>query len=118
MSRRASVLVTANFQHNLDNIRLFLEEREAPQAFEDLVIPNLQTFPQIGFDLLSRAPESTQGLSRVRALQRRLGSDTSLREYVAGDYLVLYALHGDRIHLLSIKHHRQLSFDLRALWRR
>lgn len=32
--------------------------------------------------------------------------------------LLLYALTDDRIHLLAIKHHRQLSFDLKGLWHR
>jgi hypothetical protein len=31
-------------------------------------------------------------------------------------YLVLYAQIGEHIHLLSIKHHRQLSFDFEAHW--
>jgi hypothetical protein len=28
---------------------------------------------------------------------------------------LLYALSGERIHILAIKHHRQASFDLRDL---
>ena len=30
------------------------------------------------------------------------------------DYLVLYLIRGDRVVFLSIKHHRQLSFDLKG----
>lgn len=36
---------------------------------------------------------------------------TSLREYVMTDYLVLYLQVEATVYLLSIKHHRQLSFD-------
>ncbi|WP_437615902.1 type II toxin-antitoxin system RelE/ParE family toxin [Sorangium sp. So ce834] len=125
MSRRAAVRVTENFERNLDDIRRFLEEAELSSAFGDLldllfgdVIPSLEVSPQIGFDFLARAPQSVEADARIQALRRRLGPDSSLREYIVGDYLLLYALGGERIHLLAIKHHRQLSFDLRALWRR
>jgi hypothetical protein len=33
-----------------------------------------------------------------------------------GHYLVLYAQIDGNIHLLSIKHHRKLSFDFEAHW--
>ena len=39
-----------------------------------------------------------------------------LREYISGDYLMLYAVRGDDLYLLSIKHQRQLSFDLKEHW--
>jgi len=40
-----------------------------------------------------------------------------LREYVLKDYLLLYALiDGATIILLSIRHHRQLSFDFEGHW--
>ncbi|WP_437640698.1 type II toxin-antitoxin system RelE/ParE family toxin [Sorangium sp. So ce854] len=98
MNRRAIVRVTENFERNPNEIRRFLEE--------------------IGFDFLARAPQSAEVDARVLALKRRLGPEASLREYIAGDYLLLYTLGGERIHLLAIKHHRQLSFDLQSLWRR
>jgi len=41
-----------------------------------------------------------------------------LREYLFADYLVLYAQFSEAIHLLSSKHHRQLSFDFQARWPR
>jgi len=125
MSRRATVRLTENFQRNLEDVRRFLEEGAASSAFHDLldvlfdeVIPNLERFPEIGFDFLARVPHSRQALGRVDALRRRLGPCLSLREYIAGDYLLLYALSGERIHILAIKHHRQASFDLRILLRR
>jgi hypothetical protein len=39
-----------------------------------------------------------------------------VREYVAGDYLNLYVVIERVVYLLSIKHHRQLSFDFDRFW--
>jgi len=124
MSRR-TVRVTRNFDKNLADIRRFLEEQEAPQEFQSLLeqlfetmIQNLERFPELGVDFLVKVPQSTEGLMRLETLKQHLGKGTSLREYISGDYLVLYALRGDNIYLLSIKHHRQLSFDLKEHWGR
>lgn len=122
---RRTVRITRNFDKNLAGIRRFLEEQEAPREFQSVleqlfgtVIPNLERFPEMGVDFLAKVPQSTEGLMRLETLKRRLGKNTSLREYISGDYLVLYALRGDNIYLLSIKHHRQLSFDLKEHWGR
>ena len=124
MTRR-TVRITRNFDKNLADIRRFLEEQEAPREFQSLleqlfetVIPNLERFPGMGVDFLAKVPQSTEGLMRLETLKQRLGRNTSLREYISGDYLVLYALRGDSLYLLSIKHHRQLSFDLKEHWGR
>ena len=120
---RLTVHITQNFDQNLESIRLFLEEQEVPHAFHALlkqifetIIPNVERFPGIGVNFLARQPESVEGLARLQALQARLDANTELREYISGDYLLLYAVRGNDIHLLSIKHHRQLSFDLREHW--
>ena len=124
MSRRRTVRITNNFDKNLADIRRFLEEQAVPREFQSLleqlfetVIPNLERFPEMGVDFLAKAPQSTEGLMRLEILKQRLGKNTSLREYISGDYLALYALRGDNIYLLSIKHHRQLSFNLKEHWR-
>ena len=124
MSRR-TVRITRNFDKNLVDTRRFLEEQEAPREFQflleqlfDTVIPNLERFPEMGVDFLARASQSTEGMMRLETLKQHLGKNTSLREYISGDYLVLYALRGNNIYLLSIKHHRQLSFDLKEHWGR
>jgi hypothetical protein len=123
--RRRTVRVTRNFDKNLADIRRFLDEQEAPREFQSLleqlfetVIPNLERFPEMGVDFLAKVPQSTEGLMRLEKLKQCLGKNTSLREYISGDYLMLYALRGDNIYLLSIKHHRQLSFDLKEHWGR
>ncbi len=123
MSRR-TVRITQNFDKNLADIRRFLEEQQAPRTFQllieelfETVIPNLERFPEMGVDFLARAPQSAEGMMRLVTLKQRLGRNVSLREYISGDYLMLYALRGDNIYLLSIKHHRQLSFNLKEHWR-
>ncbi len=117
MSRR-TVRITRNFDKNLADIRRFLEEQQAPRTFQllveelfETVIPNLERFPEMGVDFLARAPQSVEGTMRLETLKQRLGRNAGLREYISGDYLMLYALRGDNIYLLSIKHQRQLSFN-------
>lgn len=46
-----------------------------------------------------------------------LDEGMEVREYIAGDYVVPYAVNKTSIFPLSIKHHRQLSFDLRTFWK-
>ena len=46
----------------------------------------------------------------------RLAKSDDLREYIVDDYLLLYLLRGNQLVFLSIKHHRQLSFDLKRFW--
>jgi hypothetical protein len=51
----------------------------------------------------------------IERLKARIGRG-EIREYLTGDYLILYALIGDAVYLLSIRHHRQLSFDIERFW--
>jgi hypothetical protein len=50
------------------------------------------------------------------------GAPDALREYLHGDYLMLYTVMdaspetNASVYLLSIRHHRQLSFDFARLW--
>lgn len=120
----ARVRFTANFEANLDSIRDFLCVVAAPAEFErllsrlfDEIIPNLARFPDLGRDFAARAPQSTEGAAALAALRRKASRDTTLREYITDDYLLLYAVRDDTEFLLSIRHHRQLSFDLRGHWR-
>jgi len=117
------VRVTGNFQRNLEMIREFLIEQESEAGFDSLiaqlfqdVIPNLERFPDMGRDFLARNPLSVEGRAKRHALKVRSGRNTAIREYIAGDYLLLYAVRDPVVFLLSIRHHRQLSFDLRTHW--
>ncbi len=118
-----AVKLTANFECNLADIETFLTDAQAPQSYDDLldsllhtVIPNLERFPGLGRPFFNRAIGSAEAANAVAALKARLAaalgsSAASLREYVMDNYLALYVQMGDSIFLLSIKHHRQLSFD-------
>ena len=119
---RVSVRIAANFERNLESIEAFLAEAGAPQAYDALlialahtVIPNLERYPRMGRLFLERMPQSMEAQQRMQALKKRTDAG-ELREYLSGDYLMLYALIGTRVNLLAIKHHRQLSFDLGAHW--
>ncbi len=127
MVRTPIVKLTANFERNLADIEQFLTEAEAPQAFDSLldelletVIPNLERFPGMGRPFLNRAVgsvEATNALTALRAkLQTLLADSNALREYVMDHYLVLYAQTEGAVYLLSIKHHRQVSFDFASHW--
>ena len=117
---KAVLRFTANFAANLAQIASCWRERDARQAYVDLldelgatVIGNLERHPRIGRRFLARAVHSLEGQAQLAALLKRFGA-VEIREYLAGDYLLLYAVSAEgvagksasTIHLLSIKHHR------------
>jgi hypothetical protein len=121
------VELTASFLERLDAIESFLVEADAGFAFDKLlaelratVIPNLRRFPRIGRRYLANPPQSAEALAQLAALPA--GAPDALREYLHGDYLMLYTLVDAAaaatatVYLLSIRHHRQLSFDFAKLW--
>lgn len=122
MAKTVVVKLTANFEHTLQAIEAFLIEAEAAQAYGalldellDTIIPNLERFPDIGRRFLARPARSVEVANGTKRLRKKLHGG-ELREYVLTDYLLLYARYEDVIYLLSIKHHRQLSFDFDHLW--
>ena len=123
--KRYRVELTASFLERLDTIEAFLAEADAGFAYDTLlaelraaVIPNLQRFPRIGRRYLDNPPQSAEALAQLAALPA--GAPDALREYLHGDYLLLYtAMEADAtVVLLSIRHHRELSFDFARLWPR
>jgi plasmid stabilization system protein ParE len=121
------VELTANFLACLEAIEAFLLEADAGVAFDHLlaelratVIPNLRRFPRIGRRYLDNPPQSAEALAQLAALPA--GAPDALRNYPHGDYLLLYtvveasASTNATVYLLSIQHHRQLSFDFARLW--
>ncbi len=121
-----AVKLTSSFERNLDDIERFLEENEATSGFDllldelaDTVVPNLETFPKMGRPFLDRPTLSLEARNRVEKLRARLddlSSGSDIREYVLSRYLVLYAIIDTTVYLLSIRHHRQLSFDFDDHW--
>lgn len=126
MSKRCKVQLARNFEANLEAVELFLAENGNPEAFDSLlttlaetVIPNLERFPAMGRPVLERPVRSVEVANSSEAVQRALtgiSTRAELREYLLAHYLLLYALDGEQLTLLSIRHHRQLSFDLPAMW--
>lgn len=121
------VELAASFLERLDAIEAFLVEADASPAFDGLlaelratVIPNLRRFPRIGRRYLAHPPQSAEALAQLAALPA--GAPDALREYPHGEYLMLYTAVGASpkgttcATLLSIRHHRQLSFDFARLW--
>lgn len=111
--RQVTVKITANFEANLDAVRTFLVDSDASIAFGrlldellDAVIPNLKRFSQLGRPFLSRPALSVEAGEKARKLKVRVG-DGDLREYLAGEYVILYAVIDQTVYLLSIKHQRQ-----------
>lgn len=126
----AAVRLTANFESNLAQIAAFWAERQAPQAYAqlldelgDTVIANLEHHPRIGRNFFARTAQSVEVRTRVAALLQRLGG-VEVREYLSGDYLLLYCIVAKgsaskprlTVYLLAIRHHRQLSFDFEGFW--
>jgi hypothetical protein len=127
-SRKQSIVVrfTANFEANLTSIEAFLTEGQLAQGYDllldelgEVVLPNIERFPALGRPFLVHVPQSAEALAiadRLRAALARLAEDAELREYVMHDYVILYALIRDCAYMLSIRHQRQLSFDLGKFW--
>lgn len=121
------VELTASFLPRLDVIEALLVEADAGFALDDLlaelratVIPNLRRFPRLGRRYLAHPPQSAEAMALLAALPA--GAPDALREYLHGDYLMLYTVVDASpqanacVYLLSIRHHRQLSFDFAKLW--
>jgi len=115
---------TENFSTNLTDIEAFLGA-EGRTAFQRLLnrlfdetIPTLCRFPGSGRSFLDRTIKSSKAEALTRNLRRLLKKGDSLREFIMDDHLVLYLTRQDRIVFLAIKHHRQLSFDLKHFWQR
>jgi ParE toxin of type II toxin-antitoxin system, parDE len=122
MKRVRALRLTAGFEANLAEIEAFLSELGNGIGFDALLaeletelIPNLEHFPRLGRSFLDRVPASAEGYLKLESLRRRVqGRD--LREYLQDDYLILYLDDGKTIHLLSIRHHRKLSYNLTSHW--
>ena len=121
------VELTDSFLQRLDAVEAFLLEADAGFAFDALladlratVIPNLRRFPRMGRRYLANPPQSAEALAQLAALPA--GAPDALREYLHGDYLLLYTVVDASpnakaaVYLLSIRHHRELSFDFTRLW--
>lgn len=124
MAKKITVKLSANFERNLEAIESLLVEADAAQVYDrllddlaDALILNLEKFSALGRLFFERAVCSVEVTNALAQLQPKLGAG-ELREYLFANYLLLYVQFGEVIHLLSIKHHRQLSFNFESLWTR
>ncbi len=103
---------TVNFARNLEGLRDFHSEH--PAAFEravaklqDEVLPLLRKQPNLG-RLYQRNPTAPPIVERVK---ERLGGGV-LREFLVGEYVVLYLVGKKQLALISIRHQRELEFNV------
>ena len=117
------VELTASFLERLESIEAFLREADALQAYDallaalrDTVIPHLRRFPRMGRHYLDQPPQSAEAIAQLGRLPA--GAAVGLRVLGSGGCLILYAekKKSATVYLLSIRHHRQLSFDFARLW--
>jgi plasmid stabilization system protein ParE len=117
------VELTAWFLERLESIEALLQDADAPHAYDallaalrDTVIPNLRRFPRMGRRYLDQPPQSAEAIAQIGLLP--VGATDALRLLGSGDCLILYAEQQESttVHLLSIRHHRQLSFDFARMW--
>ena len=121
-----AVKLTANFERTLEEIGEFLVDGEASPVYDVLlndlletVVPNLERFPAMGRSFMDRPLGCVETSNAIDALQGKLvkiDRHAEIRELMLPHYLLLYACSGTVIFLLAIAHHRQLSFDFKALW--
>ena len=115
--------VSANFERNLESIRCYWHDERRPERFEvlldlvfDEIAPNLVSYPLMGRDLLARLPDSLEADRLRKQLATLVPANAGVREYISPEYLVLYLLESEKVTLLAIRHHAQLSFDLKGLY--
>ena len=122
MAAKARLFFTENFTANLHEIQSFLSvegqsafQRLLKGVFDDLC-PQVSRFPLSGRSFIAHHAGSAEAEQLLERVQDRLRTGDDLREFVVDDYVVLYLVRRTRIYFIAIKHHRQLSFDLRRFW--
>jgi plasmid stabilization system protein ParE len=86
VAKKPLVKLTAHFEKNLGEIERFLNEGEAPQAYDALlgelletVIPNLERFPGMGRPFMLRLPGSVEATNDLATLRGKLSALTADR---------------------------------------
>lgn len=119
MNQDVHVRITENFTDNLDQLQAYFDEVDEPQVFVmvvelvfEKIIPNLKQFPKIGVDFLQKVPNSIEALQVYEQIIEKLDNSLGVREYIFGDFSILYVLNVKEIFLISIKHHREMTYDV------
>ncbi len=124
--RRVSAQVGAapHFAHCLLAVHAFMVEQDAASATARLAqlkrdLREMKTLlvwsPASGRPARFLKPNSAQASLRLAAVQQLAQSAglPQLREFVIGSHVVLYAHSDTEVLLLSLKHHRQLTYITR-----
>ena len=108
------VVLGAAYEHRLDEAVAYLLGVGADAAAQALLdhsydaLPKLLAqAPRIGREFVVHDPEAPEVRAAWATVRELLGDDIELREYIGEDYLALYAIHRDCIHLLTLRHQRQ-----------
>lgn len=111
------VVIYPAFEQALSAAQDFLIQNDALPAAQRLLdgaldeLPELLAqFPRMGREFLARNPETPQVAAVQGQARALLDTDIELREFIMDDYLVLYAIKGQTVSLLSLRHHRQSTF--------
>lgn len=87
-------------------------------ALESPIFPNIQRFPSIG-RLFDPNRGGLTGLSveweHFQVLLAKEMGRAEVREYISGEYLILYAVNETDIYALSIRHFRQREMGFGAV---
>ena len=126
VSRRVSAQVSAapNFAASLQAVHAFMVAQDAASAHARLTqlkrdLREMKTLlawsPAGGRPARFLHANSVQASLRLAAVQQLAQSAglPQLREYVIGSHVVLYAHSDTEVVLLSLKHHRQLTYITR-----
>jgi ParE toxin of type II toxin-antitoxin system, parDE len=110
------VRYSAPYVARMAQIAAFLKEADASPVYRRLlddisgiVIPNLNAFPLLGKPYFEGPVQSTEALMATAKLPR--DANKLLRKYIHDDFVILYAVLPDAIHLISIRHHRESTFN-------
>jgi hypothetical protein len=110
------VRYSASYVVRMAQIAAYFKAVEASPVYRRLlddisgiVIPNLKAFPLLGKPYLEGPAQSTEALMATAKLPP--DANRSLRKYVHDDFVILHAISPDAIHLISIRHHRESTFN-------
>jgi hypothetical protein len=99
MTRVSEFLVRAELRHEYGSL---LDD------FDQIIIPNLATFPQVGKPYIGNAQQSTEALMAVAKLPREARS--TVRQYIHDECCILYVLGPELIQIVAIRHHKESTF--------
>lgn len=117
---RIQVELSTSFIERLASIKTFLAEADAPRADDKLLdglrrtVTEPAPLPAHRAQRPGSAAQSTEAMMQLAAPPP--GAVDALREYLHGDYNIHYTRTGSTVYLLSIRHHRQLTFAFAKLW--